>query len=58
MITLTILFLGLLAACLIILIIGGICYIAWPIVLILLIGLLIDIFVIRLLVKKIGGKFI
>jgi hypothetical protein len=56
MITLTILILALLAVALILLILGGICYIAWPIVLILVIGLFIDIFMIKLLFKKIGGK--
>jgi len=55
MITLTILFLALLAVVLILLILGGICYIAWPIVAILVIGLAIDIFTIKLLFKKKGG---
>ena len=52
MITLTILFLLVLAVLLILLIIGGICYIAWPIVVVLAIGLLIDILMIKFLFRK------
>ena len=54
MITLLVLLLAAIAVCLIVLVVGGVLVIAWPLAIILVIGLAIDILVIKKLCKKKG----